>query len=86
MSEVDGLSKAAGTEEMVELEPTQAYPAIEPARSERSFHMAIVPGSVPSVTGENEVLLRNRLRAAAVFLAVVYGLFFVIRLAGFQSR
>jgi len=78
MSEVAGPSKAAETEEIVELEPTQAYPAIEPASSERSFHMALVAGSAPSITRENEILLRSRLKAAALFLAVAYGVFFVI--------
>jgi serine/threonine-protein kinase len=78
MSEVDGLSLPAESDDLVELEPTQAYPPIEPPSSERSFHMALVAGAAPTFTRDNEVLLRSRLKAAAVFLAVAYGVFFVI--------
>ncbi len=77
MTEIDGRSNAGEPDDVVELEPTQAYPAIEPASSQRSFHMALVAGSAPSISSENEILLRNRLKAAALFLAVAYGVFFV---------
>src|SRR5262249_12007800 len=86
MNEVDGQSKPPAAsqadlaEDVVELEPTRAYPAIEPESSERSFHMALVAGSTASVTRESEILLRSRLGAAAIFLAVAYGVFFVIGL------
>ncbi len=85
MSEIDGRSNAAEPDEVVELEPTQAYPAIEPASSQRSFHMALVAGSAPSISSENEILLRNRLKAAAIFLAVAYAVFFVVGLMDVQG-
>jgi serine/threonine-protein kinase len=85
MSEVDGQRSAAESDELVELEPTQAQPAIEPSSLERSFHMALVAGSAPSITHENESLLRGRLKAAAIFLAVAYGVFFVIGLLDVQG-
>jgi len=78
MNDVDGRSSAAEAEEFVELEPTAAYPAVEPPSLERSFHMALVAGAAPSITRENDLLLHGRLKAAAIFLAVAYGVFFVI--------
>ncbi|MGO9922047.1 MAG: serine/threonine-protein kinase [Isosphaeraceae bacterium] len=84
MNEVDGRSNAnssgAAAEDEVELEPTAAYPAIERGSPDRSFHMALVAGSAPSITRENEILLRSRLKAAVLFLAVVYALFLVFGL------
>jgi serine/threonine-protein kinase len=84
MSEVDVRSKAessgAETEDVIELEPTRAQFEAVPAEAERSFHMALVAGSLPSITRENEILLRSRLRAAALFLAAVYALFFAFGL------
>jgi eukaryotic-like serine/threonine-protein kinase len=81
MSEVDGRPlpdrPATETEDVVELEPTGAFPRIEPASPEQSFHKALFEGPAPSITRENEVLLRSRLKAAALFLAVAYGIFFV---------
>jgi serine/threonine-protein kinase len=89
MSKVDGQAWAgplgAEADEVIELEPTQAYPAIGPASQEGSIHMALVAGSAPSITRESEILLRSRLKAAAIFLAVAYGLFFVIGLIDVQA-
>jgi serine/threonine-protein kinase len=85
MSEVDGPAPAAEAEDVIELEPTRGH--LEPVRGEdeRSFHMALVAGSMPSITRENEMLLRSRLKAATLFLAVAYGVFFIIGLLDVSS-
>ncbi len=61
----------------IELEPTIMAPPIDGPASQ-SFHMALATGSMPSLTAETGDLLRSRLKAAALFLAVAYGLFFLL--------
>ena len=55
-------------------------PAASPSSPSQSFHMALATSSMPSLTTETGELLRSRLKAAALFLAVGYGLFFVLGL------
>ena len=64
----------------IELEPTIQRPLASPSSPSQSFHMALATGSMPSLTTETGELLRSRLKAAAIFLAVGYGLFFVLGL------
>jgi hypothetical protein len=78
MNEFDGQSNpeaAAEAGDVIELEPTRAELGPLP-----SVHMALVAGTLPSVTSDSENLLRNRLKAAVLFLAVAYGLLFIIGL------
>ncbi len=89
MTEVDGQSNAASpaaeNEDVIELEPTRAQMEPLPASAEPSFHMALVAGSLPSISRDNEILLRSRLKAAVLFLLVAYSLFFIIGLVDSHS-
>jgi eukaryotic-like serine/threonine-protein kinase len=73
--------------EVIDLEPTMALhspddvggnaPA-EPAYATRhSAHVALVEGSLASLAGETSELRRRRVAAAALFLAVAYGILFL---------
>lgn len=63
------------TEEIIDLEPTGAWsaqPSLAAADPEESAHVALMAGSMPSITTEATDLLRERLNSAALFLGVVY--------------
>src|SRR3954454_19339490 len=64
----------------IELEPTIYQGAYSPASASQSFHMAVATSSMPSLTTETGDLLRIRLKAAALFLAVGYAVFFIFGL------
>ena len=68
----------ADGDDEIELEPTIQQPRGLPSSAPESFHMALATGSMPSLTTETGELLRSRLKAAALFLAVAYGLFFLL--------
>jgi serine/threonine-protein kinase len=61
--------------EEIDLEPTIQQPVGHLAPSSRSFHMALATGSMPSLTTETGQLLRDRLKAAALFMALGYCVF-----------
>ncbi|QEH34663.1 Serine/threonine-protein kinase PknB [Aquisphaera giovannonii] len=52
-------------------------PASPPSQS---FHMGLARESLPSITTETGELLRSRLKATAIFLALGYGVFFLLGL------
>lgn len=67
--------------DVIELEPTIAGVGFDslgdPYRqSAADAAVALVPGAPPTVTGENNTLLRRRLAGAALILAVMYTLLF----------
>ena len=64
----------------IELEPTIHQGAYSPSSASQSFHMALATSSMPSLTTETGDLLRSRLKAAALFLAVGYAVFFIFGL------
>ena len=68
----------ADGDEEIELEPTIQQAHGYPSSASESFHMALATSSMPSLTTETGELLRSRLKAAALFLAVGYGLFFLL--------
>jgi eukaryotic-like serine/threonine-protein kinase len=70
---------ALGDDE-IELEPTIQPPRGYPSSASESFHMALATSSPASLTTETGELLRYRLQAAALFLAVGYSLFFLLGL------
>lgn len=67
--------------EVIELEPTVHVDLAGPASISASYQpgpaVAIVEGSLASLTGETEMLRRRRLLAAALSLAAVFGLLLV---------
>ncbi len=68
----------ADGDDEIEIEPTIQQPRGLPSSAPESFHMALATSSMPSLTTETGELLRSRLKAAALFLAVAYGLFFLL--------
>jgi len=68
----------ADLDDEIELEPTIQQPRGFPSSASESFHMALATSSMPSLTTETGELLRSRLKAATLFLAVAYGLFFLL--------
>ncbi len=68
----------ADLDDEIELEPTIQQPRGFPSSVSESFHMALATSALPSLTSETGELLRSRLKAATLFLAVVYGLLFVL--------
>ncbi len=68
----------ADPDDEIELEPTIEQPRGFPSSGSESFHMALATSALPSLTSETGELLRSRLKAATLFLAVVYGLLFVL--------
>jgi eukaryotic-like serine/threonine-protein kinase len=68
----------ADGDDEIELEPTIQQARGYPSSASKSFHMALATSSMPSLTSETGELLRSRLKAAALFLAVAYGLFFLL--------
>ncbi|MGA2702254.1 MAG: serine/threonine-protein kinase [Isosphaeraceae bacterium] len=68
----------ADLDDEIELEPTIQQPRGFPSSASESFHMALATSSMPSLTTETGELLRSRLNAATLFLAVAYGLFFLL--------
>ncbi|WP_165227321.1 serine/threonine-protein kinase [Aquisphaera insulae] len=76
-----------GDDDEILLEPTVQHavttwggspaPASPPSQS---FHMALATNSLPSITTETGELLRTRLKAAALFLALGYSAFFLFGL------
>ncbi len=68
----------ADLDDEIELEPTVQQARGFPSSASESFHMALATSSMPSLTTETGELLRTRLKAAALFLAVAYGLFFLL--------
>jgi serine/threonine-protein kinase len=80
MSQDDHSRPAEDGDGEIELEPT-VYPATHLAESRSSpFTMATSSGSMASMAGETAELLRARLQASALFLAVAYGLFVMLGL------
>lgn len=67
-------------DEEIELEPTVQYPASYPSSPSQSFHMALATSSMPSLSTETGELRRSRLKAAALFLAIGYGVFLIFGL------
>jgi len=68
----------ADLDDEIELEPTIQQPRGFPSSASESSHMALATSSMPSLTTETGELLRSRLKAATLFLAVAYGLFFLL--------
>jgi len=68
----------ADLDDEIELEPTVQQARGIPSSTSESFHMALATSSMPSLTSETGELLRSRLKAATLFLAVAYGLFFLL--------
>ena len=76
--------------EVIELEPTMTMDLIEPgaATATGSFQrrpgpaVAMVEGSLASLVGETNTLRRRRLGAAALFLAVAFGIGLVWNISG----
>ena len=63
--------------EVIELEPTMQLELANPAAAHRAGAVGLVEGSMASLAGETDTLRRSRLLAAAVFLAVTYGILMV---------
>jgi hypothetical protein len=69
----------------IELEPSVLGAASAWSVAGGSIFMDLTTGSMPSIDSETSELLRHRLKAAALFLAVGYGIFFVFGLLDPQS-
>ncbi|MGC8640295.1 MAG: serine/threonine protein kinase [Isosphaeraceae bacterium] len=85
MSHSDPIStqqdgESAQGEPEIELEPTVQYPSAQISAPSKSFHMELAAGSMPSLSTETGELRRGRLQAAALFLAIGYGVFLVFGL------
>jgi eukaryotic-like serine/threonine-protein kinase len=85
MSHTDPISTRpaddlAPDDEEIELEPTAQFPGGYPSSPSQSFHMALATSSMPSLSTETGELRRSRLKAAALFLAFGFAVFFIFGL------
>jgi serine/threonine-protein kinase len=70
----NGPATDLADEEEIELEPTISTAASTSPSTSKSFHMELAKGPMASLTTETDTLRRQRLLAAAVFLAAALGL------------